>query len=770
MRLSFICIFIIIQSSLVAQDKTFSINAANIPLDSLLTQIENSFDVRFSYRNDLIANKTISLDINQKTLTEILKIIDEKQSLKFELISERNIVIRNKKKFISLSEKQILDEIILNNYLTQGIQKQRDGSFKISPKKLEILPGITEPDIFQSIQLLPGVVSPDESSTGIYVRGGTPDQNLILWDNIKIYHAGHLFGTFSVFNPYITKDIKFINKGTDAKYGDRISSVIDVNTNNKVATKFGGGVGLNLIELDGYFEMPIIDDKLSVLISGRRSFTDFLTSNTYLKLADKVFQNPNTNEILKGENKFYFFDYSVKLNWKIAENNYINISFINIENKLQTIFKGQNPLSITDVLETENQGYNFNWSKQWSNKWSHQINTYFSIYDLSFSQVYATDELQTPPSENSNIVKDTGINLNFLYKISENQNLSFGSQFSNYIVQYALSDSNEESNILENESSLNSYSLYTSYNYKNINLFDFTTGMRLSYYSAINSVELEPRINIFKKLNSKLSIQLAAERKTQVVSQINETINQSLTLENQIWTIANNTDIPTVKSWQYTGGLIYSENDWNLEFDLYFKEIEGLTTLNRGFIDIDDIIFSKGESVVKGVDFYIKKQIDKYKSSVGYTLSSVTNNFEGINENQKFPSNADITNNINWTHEYAYRKFKFALGWLWRTGKPYSKATGIIVGDDDNQFIKYDGINADRLPNYYRLDFSSTYNFKISKEKNINGRLGFSVLNLLNKENILNRSFYINPTTNEINSVDTRSLQRVSNIVFRVYW
>jgi len=294
--------------------------------------------------------------------------------------------------------------------------------------------------------------------------------------------------------------------------------------------------------------------------------------------------------------------------------------------------------------------------------------------------------------------------------------------------------------------------------------------MRLSYYSAINSVELEPRINIFKKLNSKLSIQLTAERKTQVVSQINETINQSLTLENQIWTIANNTDIPTVKSWQYTGGLIYSENDWNLEFDLYFKEIEGLTTLNRGFIDIDDIIFSKGESVVKGVDFYIKKQIDKYKSSVGYTLSSVTNNFEGINENQKFPSNADITNNINWTHEYAYRKFKFALGWLWRTGKPYSKATGIIVGDDDNQFIKYDGINADRLPNYYRLDFSSTYNFKISKEKNINGRLGFSVLNLLNKENILNRSFYINPTTNEINSVDTRSLQRVSNIVFRVYW
>jgi TonB-dependent receptor-like protein/FecR-like protein len=769
MRLSFICLFILLQTNIFAQDKTFSIHVENIQLDSLLTQIENSFDVRFSYRNDLIVDKTISLDIKQVTLAEILKILDEKHNLKFELISERNIVIRNKTNFISLSEKQILDEIILKNYLTEGIQKQKDGSFKISPKKLEILPGITEPDVFQSIQLLPGIVSPDETSTNIYVRGGTPDQNLILWDDIKIYHSGHLFGTFSVFNPYITKDVKFINKGTDAKYGDRVSSVIDVNTNNDIATEFGGGVGFNLIELDGYFEMPIIEDKLSVLISGRRSFTDLLTSNTYLKLADKVFQNQNTNDILKGVNNFYYLDYNVKMNWKIAENNYINFSFINIENKLQTIFNGQNPLSINDLLETENQGYNFNWSKQWSNKWSHQINTYFSKYDLSFSQINEIDELPIPSIENSNIVKDAGLYINFDYKMSENQNLNFGYQFSNYNIKYALSDTNHDNHVLENESSLNSYALYTSYKYKNKNLFDFTTGFRFSYYSAINSFEFEPRINVFKKLSSDLSIQITTERKTQVVSQINETINQNLTLENQIWTIANK-DIPVIKSWQYTGGITYSKNNWNLEFDAYYKKIEGLTTLNRGFIDIDEFSFAKGESVVKGADFYIKKQINAYKTSVSYTLSSVKNNFDGINENQNFPANADITNNINWTHEYSYKKFKFSLGWLWRTGKPYSKATNIIVDDNDELFLKYDGINAYRLPNYYRLDFSSTYNFKISKENNINGKIGFSVLNLLNKENILNRSFYINPVTNEINSVDTRSLQRVSNIVFRVYW
>jgi hypothetical protein len=770
MRLVFLFFLIFFQTNVFSQEKTITLKVQDQSLESFLLEIENNFEVRFSYSSKLISNKTISIQLDNKSLEETLFLLSEKLGLKFETISKRNITIRNVKENISLSEIQLLNEIILKNYLTKGIQKQKDGSFTISPKELEILPGITEPDIFQSLQLLPGIVSPDETSTGIYVRGGTPDQNLILWDGIKMYHSGHLFGTFSPFNPYVTNEIKFINKGTNAKYGDRISSVIEMQTKNEIAPGFNGGIGFNLVEFDGFMETPIIDNKLSILVSFRRSFTDFLTSNTFIKLADKVFQEQDPESISKANNNFYYLDYNLKLNWKLANNNFINFSLINIENELQTIFNDPNSFSINEKLETENQGYNLNWSNKWNSRWKHQTNMYYSKYALTFSQNNGQNFVKDPSIENSNKVQDIGFNLNFDYQINRNNNFSFGYQYSNYNLKILLSDSGQETDIASGITSLNSHSIYSSYTYKNEKLFDLTAGLRFNFYSDINEFLIEPRINIFKRLNNNFSIHGTIEKKSQVISQVNQTINQSLTLENQIWVVANNNQIPTISSWQISGGFTFSKNGWNLDIDTYFKEIEGLTTLNTGFIDIKDFQFDTGESSVKGADFFIKKQFKNYKTTLGYTLSSTKNNFEGINESESFPSNADINHNLIWTNAYFYKKFKFALGWRWHTGKPFSKAIDIKEDSGGEMFLLYDGINQHRLPNYSRLDFSSTYNFNLSKEKNIRARIGVSVLNIFNEENIINRSYTIDQSLNTINSADTKSLQRVFNMMFRVFW
>jgi len=770
MRLVFLFVLIFFQTNAFSQEKTITIKVKDHSLESFLIEIENNFEVRFSYSSKLIYDKTISIQLDNKSLEETLFLLSEKFDLKFESISKRNITIINAKENPSLGEIQLLNEIILKNYLTKGIQKQKDGSFTISPKELEILPGITEPDIFQSLQLLPGVISPDETSTGIYVRGGTPDQNLILWDGIKMYHSGHLFGTFSPFNPYVTNEIKFINKGANAKYGDRISSVIEMQTKNDIAPRFNGGIGFNLIEFDGFMEAPIIDNKLSILVSGRRSFTDFLTSNTYIRLADKVFQEQNPESISKADNNFYYLDYNLKLNWKLADNNFINFSLINIENELETIFSQPNSFSNNEKLETQNQGYNLNWSNTWNSKWKYQTNVYYSKYALTFLQNNDQNPVVDPSIENSNKVQDIGFNLNFNYKIKRNNNFSFGYQYSNYNLKIKLSESGQETDIGSGITSLNSHSLYGSYTYKNEKLFDLTAGLRFNFYSDIDEFLIEPRINIFKRLNNNFSIHATVEKKSQVISQVNQTINQSLTLENQIWVVANNDQIPTISSWQISGGFTFSQNGWNLDVDTYFKEIEGLTTLNTGFIDIKDFQFNVGESSVKGADFFIKKQLKNFKTTLGYTLSSTKNNFEGLNENESFPSNADINHNLIWTNAYFYKKFKFALGWRWHTGKPFSKAIDIKEDSSGEMFLIYDGINQYRLPNYSRIDFSSTYNFNISKEKNIRARIGVSVLNIFNQENIINRSYTIDQSSNTINSADTKSLRRVFNMMFRVFW
>jgi len=275
-------------------------------------------------------------------------------------------------------------------------------------------------------------------------------------------------------------------------------------------------------------------------------------------------------------------------------------------------------------------------------------------------------------------------------------------------------------------------------------------------------------LNIYKDLSPHLSINFTFERKTQAVSQINETINSGLSLENQIWTIANPSQIPVIESQQFSGGLTYSKNNWNIEVDTYFKEIEGLTTLNNGFIDIEEFQFNHGESVVFGVDLYVKKRIQNYFTWASYTFNNIKNNFEGINEDKTFSANTDITNNFYWAHEYNYNNFQFALGWRWHTGKPYSKAIEIEEDQDGNSYLIYDGINNYRLTNYNRVDFSTTYKFKISNT--FRGKAGFSVLNLLDKENILNRKYTIESTNKTISTIDTHSNQRVFNLVFRFFW
>ena len=769
MRYLFFVVLIFVQShSSIAQEKTLSLDVKNIPLVSVLNQLESTFDIRFSYSDQLLSEEKITLQLNKRTLTDILKILNKRTNFNFESISERNIILLKKTSNLTWNHTQFLNEIILQDYITNGIHKQKDGSFKILPKKLNILPGITEPDLFQNIQLLPGVISLEETATDIHVRGGSPDQNLILWDGIKIYHSGHLFGTFSAFNPYITNKINFINKGTDARYGDRISSVIDIKTNNEIATKTTGGFGFNMIEADAFLEIPVIKNKFSILVSARRSFTDFLSTNTYLKLSDKVFQNETTNSLLKGDNIFYYYDYSIKANWKLSNHDLINFSYLNIENELETKYDDSDTNTLfKDKLETENRGYNLSWKKKWNSRIYHQLNVYYSDYTLALAQSINSNNDFIRSTKKTNKVDDAGINFNLDYKIRSNQNISFGYQFANNGIKYSLNNHSND-NLLTNNNVLNTHAFYSSYHYNNEKLFNIIGGIRLQYYTSLNKFEIEPRLNIYRKLSPYLTINFTAERKTQAVSQINETINSGLSLENQIWIISTPPQIPVIESLQFSGGLTYSKNNWNIEVDTYIKEIEGLTTLNNGFIDIEEFQFSHGESTVFGVDFYVKKHIQNYFTWASYTFNNIRNSFEGINEDKTFPANTDITNNFYWSHEYDFNNFQFAMGWRWHTGKPYSKAIGIEEDPNGNNFLVYDGINNYRLPNYNRVDFSTTYKFKISNT--FRGKAGISILNLLDKENVLNRKYSIGKSNENITTIDTRSNQRVFNLVFRVFW
>ncbi|MGK0414831.1 MAG: hypothetical protein ACJA1B_003060, partial [Polaribacter sp.] len=259
----------------------------SIPVSEAFIILEKEFNVKISYADKIVEGKIIFLD-KKSQLKEILDLLSEKLNLNFEFINNRYIVVTAKDDFTFLNETTELSEVLINSYLAKGITKDKNAAFKIKPKELEILPGLIEADVLESLLELPGVISPNETATGLNVRGGTPDQNQIIWDGITIYHSGHFFGMVSNFNPNITNDVVFLNKGVNPKYGERISSVINISTKNTIAKNVNIGAGFNGISADIFAEAPIIKNKLSVLVSFRKTYHKLFETSSFEKIEEKV--------------------------------------------------------------------------------------------------------------------------------------------------------------------------------------------------------------------------------------------------------------------------------------------------------------------------------------------------------------------------------------------------------------------------------------------------------------------------------------------------
>lgn len=207
-----------------------------------------------------------------------------------------------------------LKEVIAQVYLAKGISKNNDGSFQIQPKKFSILPGLTEPDVFQTMQQLPGINSIDQTISNINVRGGSHDQNLFLWNEIRLFQTGHFYGLISILNPNLPNKIKIIKNGSSAFYGESVSSTVSITTQT---TNNTSAIGLNLINID-FNKSFTISKNASLTISGRRSYTDFLRSPTYKNYFDRIFQNTVVSSVGNNENidfktdaNFYFYDTSI---------------------------------------------------------------------------------------------------------------------------------------------------------------------------------------------------------------------------------------------------------------------------------------------------------------------------------------------------------------------------------------------------------------------------------------------------------------------------
>lgn len=749
------------------EEATFLLYFNKVPATEVIQTIEKKYNVKISYVDNYVDGKIISLKQKQRTLKQTLSKLSDLMNIDFIFLNERYIIIKEIDKEDEKYEQ--LSEIIIKSYLTKGISKNKDANYLIKPKQLDILPGLTEADVLESLQELPGVISPNETATGFTVRGGTQDQNQIIWDNINIYHSGHLYGMISPINPYIVKSVTFHNKGTNPRFGDRVSSVIDISSNNKVVTETYVGLGLNAISADVNLETPLIKDKLSILVSFRRSYEDIYETNTFHRLEEKVFQNTQIEDNNISEDQFYFKDYNLKLNYILNETNTFSISTISIDNDLEHNFNDPNNTnSYVDKLDTENEGYSLNWNKTWDKTATQKTTISHSYYNLNYNSIVTENRTQISDFDKSNTIQDTEFSTELsLNTISDNK-LNFGYQTSFKNVRYAfIKTTNLAYTLDKNDSKINSHSIFGNYICKNFTSFDFQLGLRTTYYQQLNTFKLEPRLLVIKDLTKNLKFQASGEIRNQIISQIEETVLSDLTLENKLWKLTDGDKTPIINSNQISAGLIFNKNGWSLDFDTYIKKSTGITALSLGFLNGSKNRFRDGKQKVLGTDLYIKKKFNHINTWISYSFTDIKNKYNDINESKYFTASNQIKHALSTSIAYKIDHFQVALGWKWHTGKPYTISN---INPNDNSVV-FDGINTGKLPNYHRLDLSSVYEFSFSKNSDLKGKVGFSIRNIYNQRNLIVKEYSGNNIPNDpILVLDKYSIRLVPNFLFRINW
>ena len=766
MRFFYICLLMLIPLAASSQEEAFYIEFKDESIVEAFTKIEATYDVIFSYKDDDISNKRMSLKREKLSIKEVLESLELLTTLSFKIVNNRYVIINQfLDRNIDVNE---LDKVNIISYLTKGIKKNNDGSYKLIPSKLGILPGLTESDLLESIQLLPGVLSPNETASGFFVRGGASDQNRLIWDGINIYHKGHLFGMISPLNPNVTSDIKFINKGTHARYGERLSSVIDMSSNSNMSKTIKAQLGFNGINGDALIEAPIIKDKLNIQGSFRRSYVDALETFTFNQLADKVFESTKINNSENANNEFSFFDYNLKLNYRPNKNNSLYASIISIDNQLDYVLNHtENNRKFIDKLVTSNMGYGLGWKVKWNEKITQNTTAFFSDYRLNYNFISREGDTQVSDFEKRNTIFDSGISSEVTIDASKASQVTFGYQYALKDVAHAFLNTTNLLFVLDTENNrIQTHSVYGQYDYKNPKLFNLSFGLRSTYFKELDAVRLEPRLVVYKPLLKSLKFQATAEIKNQIISEIDETILSDLSLENRVWRLADGNAFPIINSQQVSAGFIYSKKGLSIDIDAYHKKLNNITALSLGFLNPENSSFNIGQQKIVGLDAFVQKQFNGFNSWLSYSLNESESRFENLNNSKDFTSKSNVTHSVSAALSYKLEGFQFALGWKWQTGKPYT-----IAKESSDGLEFSDGINTSELPVYHRLDFSSTYNFKISKHNKLRGKVGLSIRNIYNRMNLISREYRGNNSLDDpIELIEKLSIGITPNLTFRLYW
>jgi len=624
------------------------------------------------------------------------------------------------------------------------ITSAESGVEKLTLKDIENIPVLFgEKDILKTIQLLPGISNSAEGSTGFNVRGGSMGQNLILLDEAPVYSSSHLAGFFSVFNSDAIKDVTVYKGGIPANYGGRASSVLDITMNNGNSKTFSSSGGIGLVSTRLTFEGPVLKDKMSFIISGRRTYGDLVAKLLF------------PENIIRDDMSFYFYDFNAKLSYSINDNNRLFLSG----------YFGRDLFELGNETGTGwgNTTGTIRWNHLFSDRLFSKTSIIYSKYNYGF--IIGSIDMRLRSG-----IEDLSLKEEATWYINPEYTLKFGMNITYHEFSPGKLTSGESTSfeIVLGEKRAFENTLYIQNEQEITPRFSANYGLRFStfnqtgpgwfyeyntenepvdstWYSsgkpAYPWFGFEPRLSVNYILSDKSSVKLSYNRMAQYLHLLSNSTAGSPT---DVWMPGSNNLKPLFVD-QFSAGLFrnFLDNSVETSIEVYYKKM----TNSIDYEDGADIIFNEhvesqiltGKGRSYGVELYIKKKYGSFTGWMSYTLSRTENKVEGINNFSWYPMKYDKTHDVSVVAIYKISQRLTISGvWTYATGNAVTFPSGKYILDN-NPVPYYTERNGYRMPAYHRLDVSLTLNGK--NRKKYKSGWDFSVYNLYNRHNAYMISF-----------------------------
>lgn len=642
-----------------------------------------------------------------------------------------------------------LNEIVVySRRRDENVRSAQMGKVDLSISQIKNIPAFMgEVDILKTIQLLPGVRNAGEGNAGFYVRGGGPDQNLILLDDAVVYNTGHLFGFFSIFNSDAIKNVTLVKGGMPSQYGGRLSSVLDVSMKDGNTNQFQGEGGLGLIASRLSLQGPLIKNKASFIVSARRTYIDALV---------KPFIKKTSNFYGSG---YYFYDLNAKINYRFSDKDRLYLSG----------YFGR------DVFTFNNSELSFNADIPWGNstgtiRWNHVFNPklfanttlVYNDYNFSFGAAQNNFEIKLASG-----IRDGNAKVDFDYYPSGQHKLKFGGLLTYHKFIPNVTSGRQDSVVFEPVSDGEKYAIenalyiqddwdlgdkiklnyglrwasftqigpYTNY-VRDANQNKIDSTVYGNFEKIINYNGLEPRFAIRYSVNGSTSIKASVTRNLQFIHLVS---NAGTTLPTDLW-VPSTFRVKPQLGWQYAAGFFKNlkNNEYETSVEVYFKDMQNQIEYREGYTPglsdpEEEFVFGKGWSY--GAEFFVNKQRGRFTGWIGYTLSWTWRKFPALNDGLKYPAKYDRRHDLSIVGTYELnKKWKFSSVFVYGTGNATSLPerfyfiNGVLTQE-------YSSINKYRLKPYHRVDLSATYTPVPKKKRKLENYWVFSLYNTYSRMN-----------------------------------